>query len=141
MNDEIPTEFLERICRMESLDKYFTLFDESRISKKARLELINIFSKDMSFVLNGQKKNGIEEWKNFLDLIFINNLDIKHMHEGWKFVEETKTYETRWAVCGKRKDGTVYTQLGKDIAELDENGKIKYLENIPNDSELFNSYK
>lgn len=126
---------------MEFLEKYFTLFDESRISEKARLELISIFSKDMCFVLDGHKKEGIEEWENFLDLIFANNSDIKHMYEGWKFVEETKTYETRWAVCGKRKDGTVYTQIGKDIAKLDEHGKIKYLENIPNDSALFNSYK
>ena len=126
---------------MENLEKYFTLFDESRISPKARLELINIFSENMSFVLNGYEKNGIEEWKNFLDLIFTNNIDIKHMHEGWKFIKETKRYETRWAVCGKRKDGTVYTQLGKDIAELDEDGKIKYLENVPDNSGIFNVYK
>lgn len=126
---------------MENLEKYFTLFDESRISPKARLELINIFSENMSFVLNGYEKNGIEQWKNFLDLIFTNNIDIKHMHEGWKFIEETKRYETRWAVCGKRKDGTVYTQLGKDIAELDEDGKIKYLENVPDNSGIFNVYK
>lgn len=126
---------------MENLEKYFTLFDESRISPKARLELINIFSENMSFVLNGYEKNGIEQWKNFLDLIFTNNIDIKHMHEGWKFIEETKRYETRWAVCGKRKDGTVYTQLGKDIAELDEDGKIKYLENVPENSGIFNVYK
>ncbi|OOM79278.1 hypothetical protein CLPUN_16480 [Clostridium puniceum] len=126
---------------MESLERYFTLFDESRISKKARLELINIFSENMSFVLNGREKNGIEQWENFLDLIFTNNIDIKHMHEGWKFIQETKRYETRWAVCGKRKDGTVYTQLGKDIAELDEDGKIKYLENVPDNSGIFNVYK
>ena len=126
---------------MEYLEKYFRLFDESRTSSKAREELISIFTEDMSFVLNGYKKTGIDEWENFLDLIFLNNLDIKHMYEGWNFIEKTGQYETRWAVCGKKADGTVYTQLGKDIAEIDEKGKIKYLENVPDNSGIFNSYK
>jgi len=126
---------------MEYLEKYFLLFDESRTSKKARIELNSIFTEDMSFVLNGCKKTGIDEWESFLDLIFLNNLDIKHMHEGWKFIKEAGQYETRWAVCGKKADGTVYTQLGKDIAEIDEKGKIKYLENVPDNSGIFNSYK
>lgn len=126
---------------MESLEKYFGLFDESRTSERARKELIKIFTEDMSFVLNGYKKTGIEELKNFLNLIFTNNLDIKHMYGGWSFVEETGRYETRWAVCGQRKDKTVYTQTGKDIAELDEKGLIKYLENVPDKSNIFDSYK
>jgi len=126
---------------MEYLEKYFRLFDESRTSSKAREELISIFTEDMSFVLSDHKNSGIEKWENFLELIFTNNLDIKHMYEGWKLVEETGQYETKWAVCGKKKDGTIYTQTGKDIAELDKNGKIKYLENVPDDSSVFNSYK
>lgn len=63
------------------------------------------------------------------------------MHEGWEFKEETQKYETRWAVCGKSKNGKIYTQVGKDIAQLDENNKIKYLANVPEDSALFDSYK
>ena len=31
----------------------------------------------MSFVLAGNIKNGIDEWKKFLDLIYENNADIK----------------------------------------------------------------
>lgn len=126
---------------MENLDKYFILFDESRTSESAREELISIFSENMSFVLSGHKKDGIKEWENFLDMIFQNNLDIKHMHEGWQFNKDTNKYETRWAVCGKRKDGKVYTQQGIDIAELDEKGKIKYLENVPDNSQLFKKYE
>ena len=126
---------------MKILDRYFLLFDEGRTSETAREELISIFSEDMSFVLAGQVKNGIDEWKKFLDLIYTNNADIKHMHEGWKFNKDTNRYETRWAVCGKSKEGKVYTQLGVDIAELDEEGKIKYLENVPDNSELFKKYK
>ena len=41
---------------MEHLEKYFELFDESRRSKKARIELSSIFTEDMSFILNGYKK-------------------------------------------------------------------------------------
>ena len=126
---------------MELLEKYFGLFDEARISKEARKELASIFSKDMTFVLNGYKKHGIDEWEKFLDLIFLSNLDIKHMYEGWKLNEETGLYETRWAVCGKKKDGSVYTHTGKDIAGLDGNGKIEYLENVPDNNDLFNRYK
>lgn len=126
---------------MEVLEKYFGLFDEARTSEKARKELNSLFTRDMSFVLNGVKKEGIDEWESFLDLIFSNNLDIKHMYEGWKFVEEKGLYETKWAVCGKKRDKSVYTQTGKDIAILDEDGKIKYLENVPDNVNLFDRYK
>lgn len=126
---------------MEILDRYFLLFDEGRTSESARKELISIFSENISFVLAGHVKRGIDEWKKFLDLIYTNNADIKHMYEGWKFNEDTNRYETRWAVCGKSKEGKVYTQLGVDIAELDDEGKIKYLENVPDNSELFKKYK
>lgn len=125
---------------MEFLDKYFVLFDESRTNKKAREELISIFSDDMSFVLNGHKMNGIIEWNEFLDSIFSNNLDIKHMSEGWIFNENKGYYEIKCAVCGKTKDGKVYTQTGINIAKLDETGKIRYLENIPTEKDLFDKY-
>ncbi|MDO4535973.1 MAG: hypothetical protein Q4B63_09210 [Clostridium perfringens] len=126
---------------MEVLEKYFRLFDEARTNTIAREELNNLFTRDICFVLNGVEKNGIDQWEIFLDLIFKNNLDIKHMYEGWNFIEEKNLYETRWAVCGKRKDKSVYTQTGKDIASLDENGKIKYLENVPDNTDLFERYK
>ncbi len=126
---------------MEILNRYFLLFDESRTSKDARKELNSLFARDMSFVLAGHKKEGINEWEKFLDSIFENNVDIKHMHEEWKFNQETKRYEARWAVCGKSKEGKVYTQLGVDIAEINEQGKIKYLENIPDNSQLFKKYE
>lgn len=60
------------------------------------------------------------------------------MYAGW---EETTpgTYATRWAVCGKRADGSVFTQDGKDIARLDGNGRIAYLENVPDDPTMFRS--
>ena len=125
---------------MENLDKYFMLFDEARTNEEARRELINIFTEDMSFSLGDIKKSGIDEWKKFLDLIYTNNMDLKHMYDGWKLNKETNKYETRWAICGKRKDGSVYTGEGIDIAELDFNGKIKDLQNSPDNPNLFKNY-
>lgn len=126
---------------MKNLNKYFDLFDQSRTSEEAFEELISLFSDDIIFVLNGIEKKGIDNWKLFVKMVYKENLDLKHMFEGWKAVEGTNTFETSWAVCGKNKSGKVYTQTGKDIAKLDKNGKINYLENVPDNSNLFNDYK
>ena len=61
--------------------------------------------------------------------------------EGWKKVGGTDYYETSWAVCGKRSSGTVFVQTGKDIAKLDDKGKIVYLENIQDNTDMFKFYK
>ncbi|MGF9889169.1 nuclear transport factor 2 family protein [Priestia megaterium] len=126
---------------MENLNRYFDLFDQSRTSEQAFEELVGLFSDDIIFVLNGHEKKGIENWKLFVKMVFKENADIKHMFEGWKAVEGTDKFETPWAVCGKRASGSVFTQTGKDIAKLDENGKISYLENVPDDTNMFDTYK
>jgi len=120
------------------LNRYFDLFDASRTDAQAFEDLVSLFTTDITFVLNGQPQHGIEAWKQFVRYVFTANQDIKHMYAGW---EETTpgTYETRWAVCGKRADGSVFTQDGKDIARLDENGRIAYLENVPDDPTMFRS--
>ena len=126
---------------MENLNRYFDLFDLSRTDATAFEELIDLFTEEIVFVLNGHEKRGIENWKAFVNMVFVENVDIKHMFEGWRLVEGTDLYETPWAVCGKRADGTVFTQTGKDIAKLDTFGKITYLENVPDDTGMFNAYK
>ena len=120
------------------LNRYFDLFDASRTDEQAFEDLLSLFTTDITFVLNGQPQHGIDAWKQFVRYVFTANQDIKHMYAGW---EETTpgTYETRWAVCGKRADGSVFTQDGKDIARLDENGRIAYLENVPDDPTMFRS--
>lgn len=126
---------------MEYLEKYFRLFDETRTSEIAKKELLSLFTEDVTFVLNGYTKSGIDQFRAFVNSVYENLLDLKHMYEGWNLNEETGRYETKWAICGKRKDQTVYVQTGIDIVELDDNGKIKYIENIPDDSNMFNEYK
>jgi hypothetical protein len=126
---------------MENLNRYFDLFDQSRTSEKAFEELVSLFSDDIVFVLNGHEKQGIENWKLFVKMVFKENADIKHMFEGWKAVESTAMFETPWVVCGKRASGSVFAQMGKDIAKLDDSGKISYLENVPDDTNMFDTYK
>lgn len=126
---------------MEYLERYFRLFDETRTSEKAKEELMSLFTDDVVFVLNGYTQSVKDKFRAFVTSVYENLIDLKHMYEGWKLNEETGRYETNWAICGKRKDQTVYTQTGVDIVELDENGKIKYIENVPNDSNMFSDYK
>lgn len=126
---------------MQYLEKYFRLFDETRNSEDAKEELMNLFTDDVIFVLNGYKQSGKDKFRAFVTSVYENLIDLKHMYEGWKLNEKTGRYETNWAICGKRKDQTVYTQTGVDIVELDENGRIKYIENVPNDSNMFSDYK
>ncbi|WP_027953821.1 nuclear transport factor 2 family protein [Halobacillus kuroshimensis] len=125
---------------MKNLDLYFDLFDRSRTSEQAEEELHQLFSEDMVFVLNGDRNEGIDNWKSFVRSIYENNVDLKHMYEGWRKHEGTDLYVTKWAVCGKLASGKVYTQTGIDKAMLNENGEITYLENIPDQQDLFASY-
>ena len=126
---------------MEYLERYFRLFDKTRTSEEAKEELMSLFTDDVVFVLNGYTQSVKDKFRAFVTSVYENLIDLKHMYEGWKLNEETGRYETNWAICGKRKDQTVYTQTGVDIVELDENGKIKYIENVPNDSNMFSDYK
>ncbi|WP_144520098.1 nuclear transport factor 2 family protein [Bacillus pumilus] len=124
---------------MEVLDTYFRRYDEAGKGQEQMDELLALFSDDVMIVLNGAEKPGIQAFTQFLNTFFHVHEDIKHMWDGWKEREDGK-YETNWAVCGKLSDGRVYTAEGIDIAELDDKGKIVYLENVPKNPELFQRY-
>lgn len=124
---------------MEVLDTYFRRYDEAGKGQEQMNELLALFSDDVMIVLNGAEKPGIQAFTQFLNTFFHVHEDIKHMWEGWVKREDGK-YETNWAVCGKLTDGRVYTAEGIDIAELDDQGKIVYLENVPKNPELFQRY-
>nr|WP_263314544.1 nuclear transport factor 2 family protein [Mammaliicoccus sp. Marseille-Q6498] len=123
---------------MKILDEYFILFDESRNSEESFEKLNDLFSEDIEFVLNKKSFKGKAAWKQFVKSVFQSNKDLKHMHNGWE-QNADGSYETHWAICGNRYDTGVYTQEGKDIARLDDSGKIVYLENQPTDENLFSN--
>ncbi|MFT2140295.1 nuclear transport factor 2 family protein [Staphylococcus sp. GDY8P145P] len=123
---------------MNVLDEYFILFDEARYSEESFHKLNELFHDDIEFVLNKKTFKGKEAWKQFVKSVYTTNKDLKHMYNGWT-QNEDGSYETDWVICGNRYETGVYTQEGKDIARLDENGKIIYLENQPKDDQLFSN--
>ncbi|MDT3959379.1 nuclear transport factor 2 family protein [Staphylococcus kloosii] len=120
---------------MSVLDNYFKLFDEAKESEESFNNLNALFSDDVTFVLNGSTFNGKKAWENFVKQVFDSNKELKHMYNGWE-QNEDGTYATKWAICGNRYKTGVYTQEGIDIARLDSDGKIIYLENKPNNSDF-----
>ena len=120
---------------MNVLDNYFKLFDEAKESEESFNKLNALFSDDITFVLNGRTFNGKNAWENFVKQVFGSNKELKHMYNGWE-QNEDGTYATKWAICGNRYETGVYTQEGIDVAKLDSNGKIIYLENKPNNSDF-----
>ncbi|MET3211537.1 UNVERIFIED_CONTAM: hypothetical protein ABIC26_004504 [Paenibacillus sp. PvR008] len=110
---------------MKILEDYFHYYDLAKDDEKSRERLISLFSNEIEFVLNGDRKQGMNSWKSFLNMFFEGTLEIKHMYEGWKPVPgEPSAYETKWAVCGKRATDEVYTLTGMDKVRLDAEGKI-----------------
>ncbi|MBJ8192856.1 hypothetical protein JDS79_39645, partial [Bacillus cereus] len=86
---------------MKILEEYFHYYDLAKDDEKSRERLISLFSEKIEFVLNGDRKQGMDSWKSFLNMFFEGSLEIKHMYEGWKPVpREPDTYQTKWAVCG-----------------------------------------
>lgn len=120
---------------MDVLDNYFKFFDEAKESEESFNKLNALFSDDITFVLNGRTFNGKNAWENFVKQVFASNKELKHMYNGWE-QNEDGTYATKWAICGNRYETGVYTQEGIDVAKLDSNGKIIYLENKPNNSDF-----
>lgn len=120
---------------MDVLDNYFKFFDEAKESEESFNKLNALFSDDITFVLNGRTFNGKNAWENFVKQVFASNKELKHMYNGWE-LNEDGTYATKWAICGNRYETGVYTQEGIDIAKLDSEGKIIYLENKPNNSDF-----
>lgn len=123
---------------MKTLDAYFILFDEARYSDESFDKLNDLFNDDIEFELNQKSFKGKDAWKQFVKAVYQTNKDLKHMHNGW-VEQEDGTFKTHWAICGNRFETGVYTQEGIDIARLDDEGKIIYLENQPEDKALFSN--
>ncbi|ODP29602.1 hypothetical protein PTI45_01085 [Paenibacillus nuruki] len=121
---------------VHTLNDYFRLFDASRTDEQAMEQLLNLFITDVEIVLNGSSRKG---FKNFIDMFYQYNIDIKHMHEPWE-LQNNGTYESRWAVCGMSSEGTVYAKTGIDIARVNEEGQIVYLENVQENQDAFSKY-
>ncbi|MGQ8873373.1 nuclear transport factor 2 family protein [Paenibacillus sp. TSA_86.1] len=118
------------------LNNYFRLFDASRTDKRAMQDLLSLFTLDAEIVLNGNSHTGFE---GFMKAFYEYNQDIKHMWDAW-VLQPDGSYQTNWAVCGQAADGTVYAKVGKDIARVNDEGQIMYLENVQADENAFSKY-
>lgn len=119
------------------LNNYFRLFDASRTDARAMEDLLSLFTSDAEIVLNGTSRRGFE---GFMKAFYEYNMDVKHMWDGW-VLQPDGSYRTNWAVCGQAADGTVYAKTGIDIARVNDEGQIMYLENVQDDKDAFSKYK
>lgn len=119
------------------LNNYFRLFDASRTDARAIEDLLSLFTADAEIVLNGTSRRGFE---GFMKAFYEYNMDVKHMWDGW-VLQPDGSYQTNWAVCGQAADGTVYAKTGIDIARVNDEGQIMYLENVQDDKDAFSKYK
>ncbi|UQQ36089.1 hypothetical protein [Paenibacillus polymyxa] len=67
---------------MKILEDYFHYYDLAKDDETSRERLISLFSEKIEFVLNGNRKQGMNSWKSFLNMFFEGTLEIKHMYEG-----------------------------------------------------------
>lgn len=121
---------------VQTLNDYFRLFDASRNDPQAMEQLLDLFIPDVEIVLNGAIRKG---FKPFIEMFYQYNIDIKHMYEPWE-LQTNGTYESRWAVCGMSSEGTVYAKTGIDIARVNKEGKIIFLENVQENQDAFSKY-
>lgn len=111
---------------MTVLDQYFQLSDYAGNDSSAFEELCSLFAQDATLLPNGNSKiRGLEDIRSFFSKFFDTNVELKHV---WLTKNSSEFLETNWAVCGKRKTGELFTLVGKDIAKLNVDGKIEYLE-------------
>ncbi|WP_337033410.1 nuclear transport factor 2 family protein [Paenibacillus illinoisensis] len=119
------------------LNNYFRLFDASRTDARAMEDLLSLFTPDAEIVLNGTSRRGFD---GFMKAFYEYNMDVKHMWDGW-VLQPDGSYQTNWAVCGQAGDGTVYAKTGIEIARVNDEGQIMYLENVQDDKDAFRKYK
>ena len=122
--------------KLTVLNTYFRLFDAARTDESAMNDLLSLFTQDAEIVLNGTSRTGFD---GFMKAFYEYNRDVKHMWDGW-VLQADDSYHTNWAVCGQTSEGAVYAKTGVDIARLNADGKIVYLENVPTDKDAFGKY-
>ena len=111
---------------MTVLDKYFELSDIAGNDQTAFRQLIECFAEEA--VVKPAKGNAIygrKEIESFYGEFFVRSKDLRHV---WNTQESNGLLKAEWAVVGRRPDGSLFSFLGEDIAELDEHHKIRKLE-------------
>ncbi len=111
---------------MSVLDKYFELSDIAGNDERAFKKLIECFSDNATVTpARGNAIHGKQEIERFYREFFQRSKDLRHI---WNTSTTAGTLRADWAVVGRRPDGSLFSFVGEDIAEVDESQKIKSLE-------------
>lgn len=111
---------------MSVLDEYFELSDIAGNDEDAFRKLIDCFSENATVKpARGDAVHGKREIEAFYRGFFQKSRDLRHI---WNTSTTAGTLKADWAVVGRRADGSLFSFMGEDIAEVDESQKIKNLE-------------
>ena len=111
---------------MNVLDQYFELSDKAGTDKTVFQQLVDCFSEDAVIKsARGNIINGKSEIEKFFQEFFSRSKDLRHI---WNSFQENKKLRAEWAVIGRRPDGGLFSFVGEDHAEIDDDQKIKRLE-------------
>ncbi len=111
---------------MSVLDRYFELSDIAGTDESAFRKLIECFAENATVKpAKGDTIHGKQAIERFYREFFQRSQDLRHV---WNTSKAAGTLKADWAVVGRRPDGSLFSFLGEDIAEVDESQKIKRLE-------------
>lgn len=114
---------------MNTLEQYFILSDIAGKDSNSFDKLIALFADDAIIDANdGKSYQGRGEIQEFFKHFFQNSTELKHV---WTIVESDKEIIVSWGVVGKRSEtGDIFTLTGKDVARINDEQKIIYLQVI-----------
>ncbi|MFI3208346.1 MAG: hypothetical protein R3Y40_04355 [Eubacteriales bacterium] len=113
---------------MTIFDKYFTLWDAALFDESALHDLMELFSDEAVVKSSQGEVNSVTVLVMGIKATLKNYVSMKHV---WNTKVTETGLQATWAVVHELKTGEMHAAVGMDIIELDEAGKIKFLEIIP----------
>lgn len=117
---------------MSIFDQYFTLWDASLTNEDAYHQLLDLFAEDVVILAPQGEKVMEIKGKDVIGMgikaQLQNYVSMKHL---WNTTETETGFQATWAVAHELKSGEMHAAVGMDLIELDESGKIKFLEIRP----------
>jgi len=113
---------------MTVFDKYFKLWDAALFDEAKLEELINLFANDAIIKTPQGSATGTEMLKSGIKQTLENYISMNHV---WNTQETDDGFVATWAVTHELKNGQMHAAVGVDYMQLDNSGKIKFLEIKP----------
>jgi len=108
------------------LDRYFELSDLAGKDQASFRLLLECFSENAVVKpAGGAAIRGRHEIEKFYGDFFQRSRDLRHL---WNTREVDGALRADWAVVGRRPDGSLFSFLGEDVAEVDADHRITRLD-------------